>query len=58
MGKLFYLDESRYFYTRLQNQTKDAADAKKAGIEGCIGEMLAYSGQATSFFYILNTTKL
>ena len=54
MGKLFDLEESGYFYTRLQNPTNDAVAAKIAALEGGVAAMLTSSGQAASFFAILN----
>ncbi|MFV0471673.1 MAG: O-acetylhomoserine aminocarboxypropyltransferase/cysteine synthase family protein [Paludibacteraceae bacterium] len=54
MGKLFDLEESGYFYTRLQNPTNDAVAAKIAALEGGVGAMLTSSGQAASFYAIFN----
>lgn len=54
MAKLFDLEESGYFYTRLQNPTNDAVAAKIAALEGGVAAMLTSSGQAASFFAILN----
>ena len=54
MGKLFDLEESGYFYTRLQNPTNDAVAEKIAALEGGVGAMLTSSGQAASFFSIFN----
>ncbi len=54
MAKLFDLEESGYFYTRLQNPTNDAVAAKIAALEGGIGAMLTSSGQAANFFAITN----
>jgi O-acetylhomoserine (thiol)-lyase len=54
MAKLFDLEESGYFYTRLQNPTNDAVAAKIAALEGGIAAMLTSSGQAASFYAILN----
>lgn len=54
MGKLFDLEESGYFYTRLQNPTNDAVAAKIAALEGGVAAMLTSSGQAASFFSIFN----
>lgn len=54
MGKLFDLEESGYFYTRLQNPTNDAVASKIAELEGGIGAMLTSSGQAASFYSIFN----
>ena len=54
MGKLFDLEESGYFYTRLQNPTNDHVAAKLAALEGGVAGMLTASGQAASFFSVLN----
>lgn len=54
MGNLFDLKESGYFYTRLQNPTNDAVAAKIADLEGGVAAMLTASGQAASFFAIMN----
>lgn len=54
MGKLFDLEESGYFYTRLQNPTNDAVAAKIAALEGGVAAMLTSSGQAASFYAIFN----
>ncbi len=54
MGKLFDLEASGYFYTRLQNPTNDAAAAKIAALEGGVAAVLTSSGQAASFFSIFN----
>ncbi|MDP4239272.1 MAG: O-acetylhomoserine aminocarboxypropyltransferase/cysteine synthase [Bacteroidota bacterium] len=54
MGKLFDLEEEGYFYTRLQNPTNDAVAAKIAQLEGGIAAMLTSSGQAATFYSILN----
>ena len=54
MARLFDLEESGYFYTRLQNPTNDAVATKIAELEGGIGAMLTSSGQAASFFGITN----
>jgi len=54
MGKLFDLEESGYFYTRLQNPTNDAVASKIAELEGGVGAMLTSSGQAASFYAIFN----
>jgi O-acetylhomoserine (thiol)-lyase len=54
MGKLFDLEESGYFYTRLQNPTNDAVAAKITALEGGVAGMLTSSGQAASFYSILN----
>ncbi len=54
MGKLFDLQESGYFYTRLQNPTNDMVAAKIAALEGGTAAMLTSSGQAASFFSVFN----
>ena len=54
MGKLFDLEASGYFYTRLQNPTNDAVAAKIADLEGGVGAMLTSSGQAASFYSVFN----
>ncbi len=54
MGKLFDLEASGYFYTRLQNPTNDFVAAKIAALEGGTAGMLTSSGQAASFFSLFN----
>ena len=54
MGKLFDLEKSGYFYTRLQNPTNDMVAAKIAALEGGTAAMLTSSGQAASFFSVFN----
>ena len=54
MGKLFDLEESGYFYTRLANPTTDAVAAKIADLEGGVGAVLTSSGQAASFYSMFN----
>lgn len=54
MGKLFDLEASGYFYTRLQNPTNDAVAAKIADLEGGVAAMLTSSGQAANFFALFN----
>ena len=54
MGRLFDLDESGYFYTRLQNPTNDAVAAKICELEGGTAAMLTSSGQAANFFALFN----
>ena len=54
MAKLFDLEASGYFYTRLQNPTCDAVAAKIAALEGGTAAMLTSSGQAASFFAVFN----
>lgn len=57
MGKLFDLEASGYFYTRLQNPTNDAVAAKIAALEGGVGAMLTSSGQAASFYSVFNVAQ-
>ena len=54
MGKLFDLEASGYFYSRLQNPTCDNVAAKIAALEGGTAAMLTGSGQAASFFSTFN----
>ena len=54
MGKLFDLEASGYFYTRLQNPTNDYVAAKIAQLEGGTAAMLTSSGQAANFFALFN----
>ncbi len=54
MGKLFDLEASGYFYTRLQNPTNDSVAAKICEMEGGTAAMLTSSGQAANFYSIFN----
>ena len=54
MGKLFDLEASGYFYTRLQNPTNDMVAAKICALEGGSAAMLTSSGQAANFFALFN----
>lgn len=54
MGKLFNLEASGYFYSRLQNPTNDHAASKIAELEGGAASLLTSSGQAANFFAIFN----
>ncbi|GFO83841.1 MULTISPECIES: O-acetylhomoserine aminocarboxypropyltransferase/cysteine synthase family protein [Anaerostipes] len=54
MGRLFDLEDSGYFYTRLQNPTNDAVAAKICDMEGGVAAMLTSSGQAANFYAIMN----
>ncbi|MCC8088312.1 MAG: O-acetylhomoserine aminocarboxypropyltransferase/cysteine synthase [Rikenellaceae bacterium] len=54
MAKLFDLEESGYFYTRLQNPTNDAVAAKITALEGGAAGMLTSSGQSANFYAIFN----
>lgn len=54
MAKLFDLEASGYFYTRLQNPTNDYVAAKIAELEGGTACMLTSSGQAANFYAVFN----
>lgn len=54
MARLFDLQDSGYFYTRLQNPTNDAVAGKIATLEGGVAGMLTSSGQAANFFATFN----
>lgn len=54
MGKLFDLEASGYFYSRLQNPTCDAVANKIRELEGGTAAMLTSSGQAANFFAVFN----
>ena len=54
MGKLFDLEASGYFYTRLQNPTNDTVAARICALEGGSAAMLTSSGQAANFFAVFN----
>ena len=54
MGKLFDLEASGYFYTRLQNPTNDMVAGKICALEGGTAAMLTSSGQAANFFAAFN----
>ena len=54
MGRLFDLEASGYFYSRLQNPTCDYVAAKIAALEGGAAAMLTSSGQAANFFALFN----
>ena len=54
MGRLFDLEESGYFYSRLSNPTCDAVAAKIAELECGTAAMLTSSGQAANFFAVFN----
>ena len=54
MGRLFDLEESGYFYTRLQNPTNDFVAAKICDLEGGVAAMLTSSGQAANYYAIFN----
>ena len=54
MGKLFDLEASGYFYTRLQNPTNDTVAARICELEGGTAAMLTSSGQAANFYAVFN----
>lgn len=54
MGRLFDLEESGYFYSRLANPTNDAVASKICALEGGAAAMLTSSGQAANMYAILN----
>ena len=54
MGKLFDLEASGYFYTRLQNPTNDYVANKICELEGGTAAMLTSSGQAANFYAVFN----
>ena len=54
MGKLFDLEESGYFYTRLQNPTNDFVAQKICELEGGCAAMLTSSGQAANYYAVFN----
>ena len=54
MGKLFDLEASGYFYSRLQNPTCDTVAAKICELEGGTAAMLLSSCQAASFYSVFN----
>lgn len=57
MGDLFDLKASGYFYTRLANPTNDAVAQKIAALEGGVACTLTSSGQAATFFSLMNILK-
>ena len=54
MGKLFNLEASGYFYTRLANPTNDAVARKITALEGGTGGVLVSSGMAAVFYSLFN----
>ena len=54
VGKLFDLEASGYFYSRLQNPTCDTVAAKICALEGGTAAMLTGSGQAANFYAVFN----
>ena len=54
MGRLFDLEDSGYFYSRLQNPTCDAVAAKICDLEGGTAAMQTSSGQSANFYAVFN----
>ena len=54
MGKLFDLEATGYFYSRLANPTCDHVAAKICALEGGSAAMLTSSGQAANFMAVFN----
>lgn len=54
MGRLFNLEDSGYFYSRLANPTNDHVAARIAALEGRKSAMLTSSGQAANFYAVFN----
>ena len=54
MGKLFDLEATGYFYSRLQNPTNDYVAARICALEGGTAAMLTSSGQSANFFAMFN----
>lgn len=54
MGRLFDLEDSGYFYTRLQNPTNDYVAEKICELEGGVAAMLTSSGQAANYYAVFN----
>lgn len=54
MGRLFDLEDSGYFYIRLQNPTNDAVAQKITELEGGVAGMLTSSGQAANYYAVFN----
>ena len=54
MGRLFDLEDSGYFYSRLQNPTVDIVAAQINELEGGVGAVLTSSGQAANLFAVIN----
>ncbi|WP_368252138.1 O-acetylhomoserine aminocarboxypropyltransferase/cysteine synthase family protein [Enterococcus sp. 2201sp1_2201st1_B8_2201SCRN_220225] len=54
IGKLFDLEESGFFYTRLANPTTSAVEEKLAALEEGVGALCTASGQSATFYALLN----
>ena len=57
VAKLFDLETSGFFYTRLGNPTVDAVEQKIAALEGGVGALCTSSGQAANLIAILNVAQ-
>ena len=57
MGRLFDLEDSGYFYSRLQNPTNDYVADKICRLEGGVAAMLTSSGQAANYYAVFNITE-
>ena len=54
IARLFDLQESGFFYSRIGNPTVDAVERKIAALEGGVGALCASSGQAANLLAVLN----
>ncbi|KGQ42569.1 O-acetylhomoserine aminocarboxypropyltransferase/cysteine synthase family protein [Gallibacterium anatis] len=54
IGDLFDLKKAGFFYTRLANPTTNAAEEKLTALEGGVGALCTSSGQAATFYALLN----
>ncbi len=54
MARLFDLQDTGYFYSRLQNPTVDQTAAQINALEGGVGAILTSSGQAANLFAVIN----
>lgn len=54
IGDLFDLKKAGFFYTRLANPTTNAAEEKLTSLEGGVGALCTSSGQAATFYALLN----
>lgn len=54
MAKLFDMEKSGYFYSRIQNPTCDNVAAKICELEGGSAAILTSSGQTATFFSLFN----
>ena len=58
MGRLFDLEESGYFYSRLANPTNDCVAQKICELEGGAAAMLTGSGQAANYYAVFNICRI